>query len=90
MFEALFAPGMEPRTLVNSHVSALGLAMHSALAAEVSNIIHALYLNICIDRLNPYQSGTMEHLGRRLVQVTVACRTTGKAPDFDGKGARDE
>ena len=84
VLEGMLASGMEPHTFVNSYVGALGLGKQSALAVEVSNIIHALYFYICIDRLNPYQSATMEHFGRRLLQVTAACRKTGKAPDFDG------
>ena len=84
VIDGMLASGMEPHTFAASYIAALGLGKQSALAVEVQNIVHALFFYCCVDKLNPFRSSTLDHFGRRLLQITAACRKQGKSPDFDG------
>ena len=56
----------------------------SAVAKMYLYLLHALYLMVCVDRLDPMHSSMAEHLSRKILQQQKAIRRNPKQPDFTG------
>ena len=81
---ALCRSGMEPQAFVANYLQTSGVHAKSAVAIEFSHLMFAIYAFTVLDRLDPYQSTTVEHLARRVLQLQKAIKRNPKAPDFEG------
>ena len=81
---ALCRSGMEPQAFVANYLQTSGVHTKSAVAIEFSHLMFAIYAFTVLDRLDPYQSTTVEHLARRVLQLQKAIKRNPKAPDFEG------
>ena len=75
---------MEPQAFVANYLQTSGVHAKSAVAIEFSHLMFAIYAFTVLDRLDPYQSTTVEHLARRALQLQKAIKRNPKAPDFEG------
>ena len=78
------ASSQEPMAYCAAHVASLGLAPKSSMAYEFRVLFWFIYSFVCIDRCDPYQSVAMEHVCRRVRQMTKAARKNSKFPDYEG------
>ena len=72
-----------PIAYATQYVTILRLTPKLALAIEVHDMIFTIYVLICSDCLDPFMSSAIEHLARRILQVTQACRAAGLSPNLE-------
>ena len=78
------ASSQEPMAHCGAFITASGLAPKGAAAHELKVLYWFIYSFVCIDRGDPYQSVAMEHVCRRIRQMTKAVRKCAKFPDYGG------
>ena len=78
--------GLEPQAFIANYMHTSGINPRSALAVEFQYLIYSLWVFTVVDRLDPYQNSTVEHLARRALQIQKAIKRSPKSPDFDGLG----
>ena len=81
---ALCRSGLEPQAFVANYIQTSGIHAKSAVAIEFAHLMYAIYAFTVLDRLDPYQSVTVEHMARRVLQLQKAIQRIPKAPDFEG------
>ena len=80
---AMSRSGLEPAGFVAQYYQTSGLAPRSALGIEFSYLIHSLWLQAVVDRLDCYRLASAEHLARRVLQVQKAVRRNPRSHDFE-------
>jgi hypothetical protein len=85
--DALRTTSVEPTTYEARRESGSGGSPDSRLAREHQNLITALRLFLCRDRVRGFELAGIEHLSRRILQILKAVWTGPRAPNFDGLGS---
>ena len=78
--------GLEPQAFIANYLQSSGINPRSALSVEFQHLIFSLWSFTVVDRLDPYQSVTIEHMARRVLQIQKAVKRSPKSPDFEGLG----
>ena len=79
--------GLEPAGFVADFLTKSGISPTSGLAAEYAYLIHAIFLMLCVDRIDGRATASMEHMCRRVLQIQRAVKKNPKSPDFGGLDA---
>ena len=83
---AILRSGLEPQGFLASYLLTSGLNPKSSLAIELGHHLFAIWTFSVVDRLDPNQSATVEHIARRVLQIQKAVKRNPKNPDFEGLG----
>ena len=82
LVQGVLKSGLEPAAFVAEFLRSSGMNARSSLAIEYGYLVHALWLHVVIDRLNP-NTAAMEHVCRRALQIQRAVQRSPRSPDFE-------
>ena len=81
---AVVRSGLEPAGFITQFLQTTGASPKASISVELGHLIHAVWLAVCVDRLDPYECAVLEHMSRRILQIQKAIRRCPRAPDFEG------